>query len=195
MIDDLAQLILDTVNRSGLLLVHDRMLPSVTTLIVGQPVEGSWWSHPKSNLIFNAIEDIDGEVATVKLVCRKNTLVARSLWQDLCNVGHARDPWQLHRVDPVTLMMLETVEAATQPVVFDKARKKFAAQLDDRLLAYGAGIHTDAGHHVRAYQSWTAWAAERDLECSTGNAGQARARFDAIAAHWPRADASRLFPW
>ncbi len=171
------------------------MLPSVTTLIVGEPVEGSWWSHPKANLIFNAIEDIDAEVATVKLVRKKNTLVARSLWQDLCNLGHARERWQLDGLDPAALMMLETVEAATQPVVFDKASKAFAAQLDDRLLAYGAGVHTDAGHHVRAYQSWKAWATARDLECSTGNAAEARERFEAIAAQWQRAGTSRLFPW
>lgn len=171
------------------------MLPSVTTLVVGQPVEGSWWSHPKANLIFNAIEDIDAEVATVKLVRRKNTLVAPSLWQHLCNLGHAREAWQLDRLDPQALMMLETVGAATQPVVFDKASKKFAAQLDDRLLAYGAGIHTDAGHHVRAYLSWMAWAGERDLECSTGKAAEAREQFEAIAAQWQHAGTARLFPW
>jgi hypothetical protein len=186
---------LDTVNRSGLLLVHDPMLPSVTTLIVGQPVQGSWWSHPKATMIFNAVEDIDAEVATVKLIRKKNTLVARSLWQDLCNLGHAGEAWQLDGLDPAALMMLDTVEAATEPVVFDQASKKLAAQLDDRLLAYGAGIHTDAGHHVRAYRSWTAWAAERDLECSTGNAAQARGRFEAIAAQWQHAHTSRLFPW
>ena len=194
MIDDFAQLILDTVNRSGLLLVHDRILPSVTTLVVGEAVEGSWWSHPKANLIFNAVEEIDAEVATVKLVRKKNTLVARSLWQDLCNLGYAREPWQLDGLDPAAWKMLDVVEAATQPVVFDKAGKKAAAQLDNRLLAYAAGIHTDAGHHVRAYQSWAAWAVERDLECLTGNAAGARARFEAITAHWQHAD-SRLFPW
>ncbi len=194
MIDDLAQLILDTVNRSGILLVHDRMLPSVTTLIVGKPVEGSWWSHPKANMIFNAVEEIDEAVATVRLVRKKNTLVAQSLWQDLCDLGKAREPWQLDGLNPEALTMLETIESAPEPVVFDKARKKFAAQLDDRLLAYAASIHTDAGHHVRAYQSWTAWAAQRGLECSTGNAAVARGRFEAIAAHWQHAG-SRLFPW
>jgi hypothetical protein len=47
--------------------------------VVGAPVQGSWWSHPMPNVIFNAIEEIDAEVATVKLVRKKNTLVARSL--------------------------------------------------------------------------------------------------------------------
>ena len=135
-------------------------------------------------MIFNAVEDIDAELATVKMIRRKNTLVARSLWQDLCTLGHAGEAWQLDGLDPAALMMLETVEAATQPVVFDKARKMLAAQINDRLLAYSAGIHTNAGHHVLAYQSWTAWAAERDLECSTGNAAEARKRFEAIAAQW-----------
>ena len=65
-----------------------------------------------ANMIFNAVEDIDAEVATVKLVRKKHTLVARSLWQDLCNLGHARERWQLDGLDQAALMMLETVEAA-----------------------------------------------------------------------------------
>ena len=31
--------------RIGLLLEHDKELPSVTLLVAGEPIRGSWWGH------------------------------------------------------------------------------------------------------------------------------------------------------
>ena len=49
----------------GLLLLQDKKLPSAVTIIVGEPVAGSWWSHPRAHEIFRELEKID-DVLTVK---------------------------------------------------------------------------------------------------------------------------------
>ena len=40
-------------NKAGLLLLTDRELPRLTTLIAAVPVKGSWWGHEKDNLVNN----------------------------------------------------------------------------------------------------------------------------------------------
>ena len=40
------QKVLAALGEFGLLMVSDRAFPSVSGLIAGEPVKGSWWSHP-----------------------------------------------------------------------------------------------------------------------------------------------------
>jgi hypothetical protein len=40
----------------GLLLKIDASLPNVCSIVVGEPVRGSWWSHPRSRDIFEALQ-------------------------------------------------------------------------------------------------------------------------------------------
>src|SRR5262245_16878221 len=66
---------------------HDP-LPSLVRAVVGEPVRGTWWGHPKGNLIFdlaNAIEG-SGEALVVKLVAGKVTFVHAALWPALYRV-------------------------------------------------------------------------------------------------------------
>src|SRR5262245_40355677 len=82
--------------RIGLLLLHDKRLPSVSLLVAGEPVAGSWWSHPRGAEIFRVSEAIDDreDVVAVKLVARKVTFVHRPLWGALIGVGKSGEPWQ-----------------------------------------------------------------------------------------------------
>jgi hypothetical protein len=60
-------------------------VPSVAEAIAGEPVRGSWWSHPKSHDIFavtRAIRDSD-DVLVCRLVKGKITFVHRRLWPAL----------------------------------------------------------------------------------------------------------------
>ena len=41
--------------RTGLLLLHDPALPSVTALVTGAPFRGSWWSHPQAHEIYRLL--------------------------------------------------------------------------------------------------------------------------------------------
>jgi hypothetical protein len=63
--------------------------PSLAEVIAGEPVRGSWWSHPKSHEIFavtRAIRESDDV-----LVCRLNkgkiTFVHRRMWPALVRVA------------------------------------------------------------------------------------------------------------
>ncbi|HWP82434.1 MAG TPA: hypothetical protein VNN76_07250 [Bacteroidota bacterium] len=60
-------------------------VPSLAEAIAGEPVRGSWWSHPKSHEIFavtRAIRDSD-EVLVCRLIKGKITFVHRRLWPAL----------------------------------------------------------------------------------------------------------------
>jgi len=60
-------------------------VPSVAEAIAGEPVRGSWWSHPKSHEIFavtRAIRDSD-DVLVCRLINGKITFVHRRLWPAL----------------------------------------------------------------------------------------------------------------
>ena len=60
-------------------------VPSLAEVIAGEPIRGSWWSHPKSHEIFavtRAIRDSD-KVLVCRLVKGKVTFVHRRLWPAL----------------------------------------------------------------------------------------------------------------
>jgi hypothetical protein len=63
--------------------------PSLAEVIAGEPVRGSWWSHPKSHEIFavtRAIRDSD-DVLVCRLIKGKITFVHRRMWPALVRVA------------------------------------------------------------------------------------------------------------
>ena len=64
-------------------------VPSLAQVIAGEPVRGSWWSHPKSHEIFavtRAVRDSD-DVLVCRLIDGKITFVHRRLWPALVRVA------------------------------------------------------------------------------------------------------------
>lgn len=60
-------------------------VPSLADAIVGAPLRGNWWSHPKSQEIFTltrAVRDSD-DILVCRLVNGKITYVHRRLWPAL----------------------------------------------------------------------------------------------------------------
>lgn len=192
--DATASVILAAVDRHGILLVHDKVLPSVTALVVGAPVAGSWWSHPLANTIYNALGALDDDVATVKLLNGKSTLVARRLWPDLAGVGAAADAWQTAGLDDETLALLAAIARSPAPLVVDKAQRPAAERLERRLLVHTTDIHTPNGHHAKGHQAWGHWARDRAVT-PTADGAAARAVFDALAAALARPGTPAKLPW
>jgi hypothetical protein len=65
-------------------------VPSLAEAIAGEPVRGSWWSHPKSQEIFavtRAIRDSD-DVLVCRLIKGKVTFVHRRLWPALVRAAN-----------------------------------------------------------------------------------------------------------
>src|SRR5216684_2175259 len=75
-------------------------VPSLAEVIAGEPVRGSWWSHPKSYEIFavtRAVRDRD-DVRVCRLINGKITFVHRRLWPALVRVAGVFAPGHISRV-------------------------------------------------------------------------------------------------
>jgi hypothetical protein len=94
-----AETVLTRLAGSGLLLVQDKRLPNVVTLLTGETLSGSWWSHSKSHLIFKVLTELEEhpDVLFVKLLNRKVTLVHRRLWPAWLAIVSKSEPWQVER--------------------------------------------------------------------------------------------------
>ncbi|MBL0217846.1 MAG: hypothetical protein IPQ07_28700 [Myxococcales bacterium] len=64
-------------------------VPSVAEAIAGEPIVGSWWSHPRGQVIFDALSEIDDDVDVrcFKLIDGKVTFVHRRLWPALVRLA------------------------------------------------------------------------------------------------------------
>jgi len=89
--------LLEAIAEHGLLLLQDKKLANAVTFMTGERVKGSWWSHPRAQEIFNAIEALpEDQVLETKLVGGKVTFVHRSLWPDLLAVATGEREYQVH---------------------------------------------------------------------------------------------------
>jgi hypothetical protein len=80
------------VEQHGVVLASARgPVPSVAEAIAGEPIVGSWWSHPRADAIFDALSALDDsdDIRCFKLVDRKITFVHRRLWPALARLAHA----------------------------------------------------------------------------------------------------------
>jgi hypothetical protein len=68
-------------------------IPNVAQLVAGEPITGSWWGHPASHAIFEAINRLASspDVARMRLVNGKITLVHRRLWPALLRLRASFD--------------------------------------------------------------------------------------------------------
>ena len=78
------------VRRHGVVLMAARgPVPSLAEAIAGEPIRGSWWSHPKGREIFRAttaVADSD-DVLACRLVDGKVTYVHRRVWPALVRLA------------------------------------------------------------------------------------------------------------
>lgn len=60
-------------------------VPSLAAAIAGEPIRGSWWSHPRSHEIFELTQTIRArdDVLVCRLVLGRVTFVHRRLWPAL----------------------------------------------------------------------------------------------------------------
>ena len=81
--------------RGGVLLQSARgPVPNVAELVAGEPIRGSWWSHPRSHEIFEAINRLRSSPAVVatRLIDGKITLVHRRIWPVLVRLADRFPP-------------------------------------------------------------------------------------------------------
>jgi len=75
-------------------------VPCLTELIAGEPIKGSWWSHPKSHQIWAILESVTDskDVLVCRLVKGKITLVHRRLWPALARLASRFPPKRISKV-------------------------------------------------------------------------------------------------
>src|SRR5688572_378169 len=156
--DDLTR-VRDALDRYGLLPVQDARVPSVCTLVAGEPVRGSWWGHPKGGAIFHLLGRLDDEVASPKLLWGKVTLVHQRLWPALAAVGEEGAAWQIDGLPGAASDVLGRVRAAGElrSDALGKGAGKVVTELERRLLLVSEQVHTDEGHHARVLKTWARW--------------------------------------
>jgi hypothetical protein len=89
------------VREQGVVLVSGKgAVPRLTEVIVGEPIKGSWWAHPKSHQIFATLQAVTDskEILVCRLVDGKVTLVHRRLWPALVRVAGRFRPDQIAQV-------------------------------------------------------------------------------------------------
>jgi hypothetical protein len=72
-------------------------IPNVAELVAGEPISGSWWSHPDSHAIFAAVNELaeSPDVVRLRLVNGKVTLVHRRVWPALVRLADRFPPERL----------------------------------------------------------------------------------------------------
>ena len=74
--------------------------PRLTEAIIGEPIQGSWWSHPQSRRIYAILQAVSGseQVLVCRLIDGKITLVHKRLWPALIVLAERFTPGQLAQV-------------------------------------------------------------------------------------------------
>ena len=162
------QLIFQQLKRFGFLLESDPKLPSVVTLITGEPLKKSWWSHPMGQTIFAVNEKLEDhkDVLITKLVAGKVTFVHRKLWPEVISIGTARESWQTKTLSASARSLLQLIEERGAVITnelppIDSGKVKagdLARELEKKLLINAAQVHTASGAHAKALETWEHWA-------------------------------------
>jgi len=127
-------------------------LAELAEAIAGEPIKGSWWSHPKGKLIFNvtsALEDAAGVLAC-KLAGRV-TFVDEALFPALYRVVTdeafvARAPAKARAI---------AKRAARKPLKLTAEDKR---ALGNTCILHISSEHTDSGAHAMFARTWVSWA-------------------------------------
>lgn len=192
---------IDALRRHGLLLAADPVLPSVATLVAGEPVRGSWWAHPKSHAIFAALGALTrhADAIAIPLIAGKVTFIHRRLWPAVLTIGIAREPWQTAKLSPRARALLKRLEKTGAL----EASGDDVRELEGRLLVRTEQIHTDRGSHAKIVERWDRWARRMSVKPMKDPA-EARAIIERSAAAltsgarvrlpWPSTPSTRLRP-
>jgi hypothetical protein len=174
--------------KHGLLLLHDATRQSVSLLVAGEPVRGSWWAHPSGAAIFRIAEALDdrADVVSVKLVAGKVTFVHRKLWPALLGAASSAEPWQKNGLRGSALALFREI-ARAGTLESDRLPRRAGASedikaLEARLLVVARQIHTASGKHAKVLESWAHFRDTSAAEIEPLPASEARALLERQAA-------------
>jgi hypothetical protein len=180
-------------HKYGVLLLSDKCLPNAVSLLAGEPVNGSWWAHPKGQKIFHGINHlIDApDVLAAKLLSRKVTLIDRRLWRDFLSIASAGESWQIRGLSPAQKFLLKTVEDKGQvrsdeikwPNRFHSTKVGEAVrELERRLLIHAEEFHSQRGAHAKLLEQWPHWAERMGFKEALGPSAESKRLIEDLVA-------------
>jgi hypothetical protein len=169
--------------RIGLLLEHDKLWPSATALIAGEPIAGSWWGHAIGHEIYSILGELEhgSGALCVKLVVGKRTYVHPRLYGAFFALLEVQRASSVASCSPLARELLAKTErqglvrmAEVQALASGKDGKLAVRELEERLLVYVGSEHTDTGKHEKTLESWPACRARKAFRAPLPTAEQAR---------------------
>ena len=117
--------VLDELERRELLLQAGREFASLANIVAGETVEGSWWAHPKSNVIYWVCHDLEAHprVAEARLLAGKVTHLWDTLWPHVAAVALARASWQIDGLSPAARRLLARVDENSVDTTRSRGRR------------------------------------------------------------------------
>jgi hypothetical protein len=200
------QTVLATLKTNGFLLESDPKLPSVCSLITGEPMRGSWWSHPLAQTIFQINEQLEDhdDVLITKLVSGKVTFIHRDIWSQVVTIGRSREPWQLDKLTPAIKALLAQVDSMgslnTSEVVWPRKTGTKVGDgvrdLEKRLLIVATQFHSESGAHHKRLETWEHWMKQRKFRPIKISLNSAKTHLEAIVQRLNEAfGGSATLPW
>lgn len=180
------QALLQKFQTEGILLLSDKALPNVVSLIAGPKVRGSWWGHERGHEIFRELKKLDAhpDSLTTRLVSGKVTYLHRRLWPDFLSVATAREDWQVRGMTRAGRTLLSMVdregEVRTDRIESSKGLGEAAREIETRLLVYTEEIHTEKGFHAKALMAWSRSPKIRDLRLRLRDSQVAKKKLEAL---------------
>jgi hypothetical protein len=187
--------------RIGLLLQHDRELPSFTALVAGGPIKGSWWGHPLGHDIYRLLGEFGrgSGLLSAKLINGKITYVHPRLWRAFLKLAQHDESVRVRALSPLAKSLrirvlrarrLRIDELAASGLATQRQLTAAARELEEDVLVHADSVHTPSGAHAKVLQSWPDWARSNDVQFSRYRLSDAREEL-AQAVHLLRQGASR----
>ena len=166
--------------------MQDKKILNVVTLMTGEVVSGSWWSHPRSHEIFRVLEKLGDhpDVLVSRLIAAKITYVHRNLWPSFLGIATSRAKWQTQNLSADARKLLRDIPT--------KSKGNAARELQERLLVAAEEVHTESGRHETSLESWESWAKRRNVAIDNFTPEMTRELEDAAAKINAPA---KLLPW
>jgi hypothetical protein len=186
--------LLEHLREFDLLLDADPKFPSITGLVMGSSVHGSWWAHPKSHEMYRLACELYNhpDVLPVKLVSGKVTHVHRPLWAAIFAVGTAREVWQMSGLSREANALLKKVDNEKQL----GSSGDTVRELEAKLLVYSESVHSERGSHTKQLQTWESWAKSAKLGKVDLTAKEAKLQIEQVVARLNKQfGAAGTLPW
>lgn len=137
--------------KHGLLLLQDKTALDVVSILSGEKLSTSWWSHAAGQKIFACLErlDDDADVLTTRLVAGKITYIHRRLWPAFLAIALSQETWQTNSLSADALRLFDSVKNSST-----RASGKPARELQERLLVHAQQVHTESGRHETLLDAW-----------------------------------------